>query len=75
MDPKIIGTIGLCFDIIGACLVAIEVVKVYRGHLTASVNDTWHEIGKPTAENIRLLRIGNANGSFWSGHRLTGAGL
>jgi hypothetical protein len=48
MDPKIIGTIGLCFDIFGAFFVAVEVVKVYRGNMTGSVSDTWFDLGKPT---------------------------
>jgi hypothetical protein len=30
MSPQLVGTIGLSFDIIGAILVAIEVVSVYR---------------------------------------------
>jgi hypothetical protein len=33
-DPKIFATIGLLFDMIGACLVAIEVVRVFHGPTT-----------------------------------------
>ena len=33
-NPKIVSSLGLSFDIIGAILVAIEVVKVFRGPMT-----------------------------------------
>ena len=37
MDAKILGTIGLVLDIIGAILVAFEVVKVYRGQIVSNL--------------------------------------
>ena len=33
-NAKIIGSIGLCFDIVGAVLVANEVVRIFCGPLT-----------------------------------------
>ncbi len=52
MCAKVVGTIGLSFDIIGAILVAIEVVKVYRGKIMGTVDDTWLELGQLTPEFI-----------------------
>jgi len=53
--PKIFGTVGLFFDIIGAFLVAIEVVKVYRGSLTRGIlNDTWADSSKPAPEYVQF---------------------
>lgn len=39
MNSKIIGTIGLSCYIIGAILVPIEVVKIYRSRITAGWDD------------------------------------
>jgi hypothetical protein len=50
MDSRVIGTIGLCLDIIGAILVAVEVVKIYKGNITSAVNGAWNDRGKPTIE-------------------------
>jgi hypothetical protein len=47
MCPKLIGTVGLVFDMVGAILVAIEVVRVYRGQITSITMGT---AGKPTPE-------------------------
>jgi hypothetical protein len=44
MYAKVVGTIGLVFDIVGAVLVAIEVVKVYRGPISGG-NGSWKEVG------------------------------
>lgn len=47
---KIIGSIGLVFDIVGAIFVAYEVVNVYRGSITGTINGTWNGLGEPTTE-------------------------
>ena len=45
MDSRVIGTIGLCLDILGAIFVAIEVVKIYKGDIVGTVENTWHDQG------------------------------
>jgi len=40
---KIVNSTGLCFDIVGAWLVAIEVVKQYKGQKHKG-NPTWKDI-------------------------------
>jgi len=47
---KIINSFGLIYSLIGAVLVAIEVVKVYRGSITGTIIRIWGEMGKPTPE-------------------------
>ncbi len=54
MNSQIIGTIGLLCDIIGAILVAVEVVSVYHGDITGTMNDAWETHGKPTPEYKRF---------------------
>ena len=51
MCSKVIGTIGLVFDMLGAILVAIEVVKVYSGGMTSI---TMGPAGKATPEFKRF---------------------
>jgi len=50
MCAKIIGTIGLLSDMVGAILVAIEIVKVFRGPITSGIRGTWNDMGEPTPE-------------------------
>ena len=50
MCPKVIATVGLTFDMIGAVLVAIEVVKVYSGEITGGMEALMIDMGKPTPE-------------------------
>ena len=40
MTPQIITTSGLICDIVGAWLVAIEVVRVFRGPTTIDIGDS-----------------------------------
>ncbi|MBC8552226.1 MAG: hypothetical protein H8D23_21560 [Candidatus Brocadiales bacterium] len=44
MTGKIINSVGLVFDMIGACFVAWEVVKQYKGKKYIS-HDSYHSIG------------------------------
>ena len=39
---------------VGAVLVAIEVVRVYRGGITGTIEATWADLGKPTFEFQRF---------------------
>lgn len=50
MCGKVVGTIGLSFDIIGAFLVAVEVVKVYHGNISGTVDGPMGKFGKRTPE-------------------------
>jgi hypothetical protein len=59
-----IATIGLSFDIIGAILAAIGIVRAYRGQITSSI---MGQGGEPTQKyNIfeRQNRIIGASGLF-----------
>ena len=44
--------VHVCLDIVGAVFVAIEVVNVYKGRITSSVDGTWKDLGKPTSEYL-----------------------
>ena len=50
-NSKIISTIGLSFDIVGAFLVAIEVVKVFREPVTIDT-DTLKKKEDPSIKEI-----------------------
>jgi hypothetical protein len=54
MCSQIIASIGLAFDMVGAVLVAIEVVRVYRGPIAGTIENTWEESGQPTFEFQRF---------------------
>jgi hypothetical protein len=47
---KMINSVGLCFDILGAWFVAIEVVKQYKGKKYKD-QPTWNDIGAGPKES------------------------
>ena len=67
LEPKDVNSLGLLFDIAGAWLVAIEVVKQFRGR-KYEIDRTWNGFGKPPWDSDEYRQWESSKFKFmWGG--------